>query len=505
MENKDERIKHIENVLEYDLYSKTGNYLTLPKTKILSIAYPCFFSLLFFLISITFYSLKSWHDYRLIGFYFFIFLGLWFLLELILKMIQKFYEKKDPTTFFVFFLNQNSFFLVFSSSLFICSLLAFLFDKSKDLEKLVSGKQEILNAKNAIGYPSILLAVASVLFVILLTKLTLQYVNFRIHRDYYNSRIEENEKNVRCLINLNGIMNEQLIPDLGAWAGIIFQNLKNGEELSISDFMRIFGSEEGEEMFYLFDEDRSGFVSKEEFVKRYLSLFKEKQILRLALIENAQGMFKLKLIIYILAIPIATFLVFTCIGRKSVFTAGLNMVTTGIIFPLSFIFGNMLSDIFQSLIFIFIIRPFDIGDKIEVSKNEYTVYEMGLLYSTLICDSKFHNISNEILRKEPITNLRRSKYITEEFKNKFSYDSVIGKLQKLEDEIDKFLASHRKIYNKKSEIRDINITDQGTALELIISIKLLCPYQEVQEAKIRKNVITLELHKIIKSLEIEYK
>jgi small-conductance mechanosensitive channel len=58
-------------------------------------------------------------------------------------------------------------------------------------------------------------------------------------------------------------------------------------------------------------------------------------------------------------------------------TAGSLIITT------SFVIGNSAKNVFEAIIFIFILHPFDVGDKIEVDGVKYNVIRMGLMVSVL--------------------------------------------------------------------------------------------------------------------------
>ncbi|TBU20707.1 putative mechanosensitive ion channel protein [Hamiltosporidium tvaerminnensis] len=448
------------------------------------------------------------YNISILGFYVIFLCCIWFIVDIILMLIALQYLKEDTPGFVAIAILENQFFFKVVFSVLIYSILI------KIILRVTSGdisgaedEQVFENTAFAINedkFSSFLLSAALFISIFLIERIILQFVNYRIHFMYYRDRIEENEKHIKYLQSLNRLTGVRINRDLTSWAKYVYDCISNGKEfLDVNDFKYYFGNQDGEDMFRMFDIDNSLSVTKDEFVSCYVSLFKEKQKLQSSLNENDECMKKLAIVLTFLAVVIASFLFFVTLGAKSQFTTIFGTLT-GFVLPLSFVFGPVLSEMFQSILFIFSVRPFDIGDKITVGGSHYEVREMGLLYTTLTSDSRYHNFPNEKLRKEPVINLRKSMYITETYTKKFDYNSCKEKLDELSNEISKFLKENPKKYKSDFSISDYEILEKDV-LKVEIRIKLSCPYQDIKAAKERKDFFTLFLHETIIRLGIEYK
>ncbi|EOX97558.1 Mechanosensitive ion channel family protein [Theobroma cacao] len=75
----------------------------------------------------------------------------------------------------------------------------------------------------------------------------------------------------------------------------------------------------------------------------------------------------------------------------------------------AFIFGNTCKTIFESIIFLFIIHPFDVGDRCEIDGAQFVVEEMNILTTVFL---RFDNLKitfpNSVLSTKPIGNFYRS-------------------------------------------------------------------------------------------------
>ncbi|KAM0673555.1 hypothetical protein GVAV_002930 [Gurleya vavrai] len=374
-------------------------------------------------------------------------------------------------------------------------------EKEKETAKLFEKTPLEIKEKTVIKG---LLAISIFIFVLILKGIIYNYINFNIHYKYYKERIDENNKRIDYLLLLNNKVGARMGTDLKLWAGRVFDKLlrENAKELTVDDFNYFFGEEDGDNMFSLFDENFDNSVNKEEFKKCYFGLYKEKLILKKSLSANDNSLNKLDLVLTIIFIPLAGFLACIACGQSSAFSSVLGSFL-GVFLPATFIFGAVLSEMFQSIIFIFQVRPFDVGDFISVLDKIYEVQEMGLLYSTLLSDSRSHNFPNEILRKNPVVNLRKSKWITEKFDLKLVYESCKDKIDDLKKEVSSFLKKNKKEFKQDMAFSGFEFCGVN-GLKFEITIKLSCPYQDIKGAKERKDKFRMFLHEAIDKLDIKY-
>ncbi|KAG0419858.1 Mechanosensitive ion channel protein 10 [Dictyocoela roeselum] len=338
------------------------------------------------------------------------------------------------------------------------------------------------------------------LLVYLIKELILQFINYKIHYHYYKGRVLENEKMVRHLKKLNKSISGRVNPDLAKWSSLIYRSLnRHGGGLTVIDFVHYFGAE-GQQIFTLFDVNADETISEDEFTTRYISIFNERKELQQALDGNTKEMKKLDMVLSVILMPLA--LIFIVSTIMNLTTASTFTSMFGTMLSLSFAFGPVISDILWSLIFIFLVRPYDIGDKITIDGVHYTVGEMGLLYSTLFNDSKYHSISNAELRNKKIINLRRSNFITVTIRKTMKYSSSINKMNLLQEKIKTFLQENENMYGEKFSITDYNL--KNDIFEFSVRIRLNCPYQEIVSAKKRKDMVAVFLHQCLVEMGFEY-
>lgn len=64
----------------------------------------------------------------------------------------------------------------------------------------------------------------------------------------------------------------------------------------------------------------------------------------------------------------------------------LDLISCAKLAGLSWLIGGSLAEVLTSIIFLFVKHPFDVGDRVNVAKESYTVKEIRLL-STIFLDS----------------------------------------------------------------------------------------------------------------------
>lgn len=354
-------------------------------------------------------------------------------------------------------------------------------------------------------YESIIAAIL-LLFISLLSKrIFLQFINYRIHFKYYKERIRNNTKIVKYLHSLNEVTGLEPEKDVEEFNSKIFDSMKSdpsSESLVISDFQKHFGRPDGKKIFALFDIDENDSVSKEEFFKRYQSLLKEKELLDNALNANDTSIKKLDIICSIILFPLTFVFILFCLDAYSKFEGAFKLISA-ILLSVSFAFSSVVSSVFQSIIFVFFVRPFDIGDVIEYENKMFTVADLGILYSTLIYDSTYETIPNDKIRDKGIKNLRKSSHVTVNYQYQTS-ETDFERIGALKEKIDNFLQENTVRYHEKCRIYNFC---QLTNSEVKFSIQIIisCRYQELQTLEDRKDKFALFILNSTKEMNLSLK
>ena len=116
-----------------------------------------------------------------------------------------------------------------------------------------------------------------------------------------------------------------------------------------------------------------------------------------------------------------------------------------------------------SIIFLFIKHPYDVGDRVKVDEDTYTVREIRLL-STIFLDA--HNAlvqaPNTVLNAKFLINFRRSPEMSEPFTFDVAYDTSFEQIEALRGRMIAFLSNERRDY-----VAVFDVTVMGMSLMAI--------------------------------------
>ncbi|KAL5528473.1 hypothetical protein ACEPAF_7609 [Sanghuangporus sanghuang] len=205
------------------------------------------------------------------------------------------------------------------------------------------------------------------------------------------------------------------------------------DALVLTDIAPFFHSyEAGQTAFTLFDRDGNGDVTREEVELACLDIHREQLSIEHSMRDLDSAVGRLDNILMSLYVVIAALIIVVVLDRQVV---SLLTGAGAFILGLSWLIGSSLQEVLSSIIFLFIKHPYDVGDRVEISKDPketYTVKEIRLL-STIFLDgnSCLVQAPNSVLTTLLIHNLRRSPQMTETFEFDVAYDTTFEQIEQL--------------------------------------------------------------------------
>jgi len=208
-----------------------------------------------------------------------------------------------------------------------------------------------------------------------------------------------------------------------------------------ADFEPAFegNKEEAKKAFAVFDRDGNGDISQAEIKNTVLAVYKERRFLSRSVQDVHHAVKTLDLVILCFAMVIVLF------EGLAIFNVNISkMVTTvytlGLAF--AFIFKQTASNVFDSIVFLFVTHAFDTGDRIMLGEQIMVVKRMSLLSTQFtLADGTDMYVSNALLGTLMITNFRRSGYQWESVALQFPFDTPLAKLDAVEEDMKHWLAT----------------------------------------------------------------
>ncbi|KAG7098557.1 hypothetical protein E1B28_000491 [Marasmius oreades] len=235
--------------------------------------------------------------------------------------------------------------------------------------------------------------------------------------------------------------------------------------LFVEDITKFFASqEEADRVFSLFDRDGNGDASRDEVEMACMDFHREQLSIEHSMQDLDSAVGRLDNILMSLYVIVAALIIAVCLEAQ--FTTVITGAGT-LILGLSWLIGGSLTEVLTSIIFLFIKHPFDVGDRIEVSKATYSVKEIRLL-TTILVDGTGTTVQapNKVLNDLFIYNMRRSPQLSETFTFEVAFDTTFEQLEQLRAKMFYFVQSQRRDYLPAF---DVNVVDFPEQEKMVLS------------------------------------
>ncbi|POW05915.1 hypothetical protein PSHT_10600 [Puccinia striiformis] len=196
------------------------------------------------------------------------------------------------------------------------------------------------------------------------------------------------------------------------------------------------------EAFKVFDKDGNGDIDRKEMRNAVSRIYRERRALATSLKDMSSAVSKLDGVLVVLALLVSIFIWLFVFNPKGTTSQLVPMAT--IILGFSFVFGNAAKNLFESMLFIFSIHPYDVGDLIFIDDSPMFVLEFGLFSTTFQrCDGQVIVAPNSVLfGKKYILNVRRSGPMWEATKVMVSFDTPLEILHEFRTRLRQFVSDH---------------------------------------------------------------
>ena len=222
-------------------------------------------------------------------------------------------------------------------------------------------------------------------------------------------------------------------------------------------------SEEADAAFAMFDKDMNGDISMEELEAVCVEIGRERKSITASLKDLDSVVSKLDSVLFFI-VCVITILVFLSLISTS--AAGVLTSAGSTILALSWLFSATAQEFLQSVVFVFIKHPFDVGDRVTVygttgdnlTGDDYYVKKISLLY-TEFKKMQGHVVQapNSYLNTLFILNQRRSGALAEAVPVVLKFGTTLEQIETLRQRLLEFVRSEKREYqpNILTELRDV--------------------------------------------------
>ncbi|KAI2622136.1 hypothetical protein GGS26DRAFT_249181 [Hypomontagnella submonticulosa] len=213
--------------------------------------------------------------------------------------------------------------------------------------------------------------------------------------------------------------------------------------------------EDAEAAFLVFDRDLNGDVSMEELEAFCDEVHREKKAIAASLKDLDSVITKLDRVFFIIIFIIAVIVFISIISAST--AAALASAGTAVL-GLAWVLQATAQEFLQSIIFVFVKHPFDVGDRVTIYGNtgslmrgdDYYVTEISLLYTEFKkMEGHIVQAPNSLLNTLFILNHRRSGQLADVFELRMKYGTPPSVIKELEARMTEYVLENKRDFTSK--------------------------------------------------------
>ncbi|GJN21792.1 hypothetical protein PR202_gb09308 [Eleusine coracana subsp. coracana] len=285
----------------------------------------------------------------------------------------------------------------------------------------------------------------------------------------------------------------------------IFHNVARpgAKYIYLSDLMRFMRQEEATKAMNLFEgAQEQNRVSKRSLKNWVVNAFRERKALALTLNDTKTAVNKLNQMANVVVgvIVFALWLLILGIATTHFFVFLSSQLLLAV-----FVFGNTLKTVFEAIVFLFVMHPFDVGDRCEIEDVQLIVEEMNIMTTVFL---RYDNLKiyypNSVLATKPIMNFYRSPDMGDAIDFSIHVATPVEKLALMKERILRYIDNKTDHWYPGAMVvlRDVDDTNK---LKVSIWLRHTLNFQDMGMRFVRRETVLQEMIKILKDLDIEYR
>ncbi|KAM2491106.1 hypothetical protein PS1_042810 [Malus domestica] len=285
---------------------------------------------------------------------------------------------------------------------------------------------------------------------------------------------------------------------------IFFRVAKPGSPyIYLKDLMQFLVKDEALKTFRLFgaasEDDK---ISKTALRNWVVNAFKDRRALAFSLNDTKTAVDELHNILNVLVTIVI--LIIWLIILDVHFTHFLLLMSSQLLLVV-FIFGNTCKTVFEAIIFLFVMHPFDVGDRCEVDGVQMVVEEMNILTTVFL---KFDNhkiiYPNSVLATKAIANYRRSPDMGDAIDFCVHISTPLERVATMKGRIQRYIEDKKDHWYDAPMLimRDV---EELNKLKISVWLTHKMNHQDMLERWHRRSLLIEEMIKVFRELDIEYR
>ncbi|XP_047307895.1 mechanosensitive ion channel protein 10-like [Impatiens glandulifera] len=284
----------------------------------------------------------------------------------------------------------------------------------------------------------------------------------------------------------------------------IFKNVAkpHSKHIEEEDLLRFMKKDDVDNVLHLFDGAiGNGKIPKSSWKAWVVNVYNERKSLAHSLKDTKTAIEELNKIVSALLLVVIMIVWLLLMG---LLTTNVLVFISSQLLLVVFIFGNTCKMVFEAIIFVFVMHPFDIGDRCVIDGVQMVVEEMNILTTVFLrYDNEKIFYPNSILATKPISNFYRSPEMGDCVEFCIDVSTSVENILALKAKIKWYLESKPKYWRPEHnvQVKDIeNINKMKMALYVTHTIN----FQNFAEKSNRRSELMFEIKKAFEELNIKY-
>ncbi|XP_057974313.1 mechanosensitive ion channel protein 8-like isoform X1 [Malania oleifera] len=243
-------------------------------------------------------------------------------------------------------------------------------------------------------------------------------------------------------------------------------------------------------------------ISKQAFRNWMVNVLIESKALALSLKDTKTSVDELHRILNVIIAGISVIIWLLILG---IATPHLLVFVSSQFLLVVFIFGSTCKAIFEAIIFLFVMHPFDVGDRCEVDGVQMEVEEMNILTTVFVrYDNQKIRYPNSVLATKPIGNFNRSANKIDAVDFSIHISTPMHKMDAMKEKIKTYIESKNDHWNPDfmavvKEVEDLN------RVNMAVWVTHKTRHHNMRERWIRRTLLIEKMIEMFRELDIEYR
>ncbi|KAL9667875.1 hypothetical protein QQ045_002244 [Rhodiola kirilowii] len=283
----------------------------------------------------------------------------------------------------------------------------------------------------------------------------------------------------------------------------IFRNVAkpNSKQIDEEDLLRFLKKEELKDVLPLFEgAAETGKIKKLVLRNWVVSVYNERKALAHSLNDTKTAIEELNRLLS--AVVVVVGLIVWLIVMGFLTTQVLVLISSQLLL-IVFMFGNSAKTAFEAIIFVFVMHPFDVGDRCVVDGVTLTVEEMNILTTVFLrYDNEKIIYPNSVLATKPISNWYRSPEMSDTVEFAIDVSTPFETIDALKAKIKEYLES-KPLHWRPSHAVQVKEIEQVNKMKMALYVNHTVNFQSPERGD-RRSDLMLQLKRIFEQLQIKY-